>query len=73
LCDCVKLSNEELAKHNTRLELAFTMTGVMPNVLISTEKVDTKKRAGPIRLFAAFCPFCGEEYKPREVMQNTGR
>lgn len=64
MCNCIELSNAELAKHNTELDMPFYLDSKTPKrVTISTRKVDKKKREGPIKLVGAYCPFCGEEIK----------
>jgi hypothetical protein len=62
MCDCIDDVNKHLAKHNTRIMLPiWTGNGVI-KPFVETEKVDTKKRGKPRRMFAAHCPFCGEKY-----------
>lgn len=64
MCNCIELSNAELAKHNTELDMPFYLNPNEPKrVTIATRKIDKKKRIGPIALVGAYCPFCGEEIK----------
>lgn len=64
MCDCIKLSNAELAKSNTELDMPFYLNPKTPKrVQIETKKIDKKKRQGPVSLVGGYCPFCGEEIK----------
>lgn len=59
MCECLAKVNEELAKHNTRIEIPW----IGPQVpFVQTIKRDEKKRGKPVRMFATFCPFCGVKY-----------
>lgn len=62
--DCIARINEQLAEHNSRISVAFSISEPARDLIkISTTKVDEKKRSKPINLFATFCPFCGESLK----------
>lgn len=62
MCDCYKQMDEALKEANTKLTPAWLQRkGVITQVMtIATEKVDSRKRQGPVKLLVAFCPFCGE-------------
>ena len=71
MCNCIEETNkslkEEHAEWNTMLNIPISFnyhTGQMHTlkVIISTMKLDDKKRQKPITLFASYCPFCGEKY-----------
>jgi hypothetical protein len=64
MCDCIKQVNDLLATKNTRLSQAYNLSGSKnPLLMIKTEKLDDSKRQKPVKMFASFCPFCGEEYQ----------
>ena len=68
MCKCIDLVNKKLAENNTQLVIPITInmeTGdlnVSHRVMITTEKIDIKKRIGPTKMFAAYCPVCGKAY-----------
>lgn len=61
---CLLSANEQLGKRNTALNIAetFSLTADSEGrrLVISTVKIDPRKRGLAITLFANFCPFCGE-------------
>lgn len=65
-CNCIETFNERLAEHNTRLVPIFSIprdgSESWTTVNIVTEKIDRKKRVGPVLAAATFCPFCGTRY-----------
>lgn len=64
MCDCVRKVNKLLAEHNTVVEdcTVFSKAGkVESRLCVPTVRIDTKKRKGPMRVFASFCPMCGEK------------
>lgn len=66
MCDCIKLVNEHLADRNTKVNrtIAYQQGELkVMGAIISTFKVDEKKRGKPVSLTAAYCPFCGEKYE----------
>ena len=67
MCDCIELTNKELKKYNTRLviQILFNMQGLSPveKVVCATEKDDPRNRRKPAKIFATYCPFCGEKYE----------
>lgn len=68
MCDCIKNTDNYLLEQgfNTALNLALSIKDGVPNrVIISTRKVDTKNKRGPITLVASHCPFCGEKYEEK--------
>ena len=76
MCDCINLTNATLKEHpewNTCLDIPFTWdkTGGInaSRTTVSTMKLDEDRRPKnkkPIRLFATYCPFCGEKYPTEE-------
>ena len=65
MCDCITGMNEILAEHNTRITPSFAFdkdAGIyVVQPMIATEKIDSRKRIGPIKLFGDYCPFCGKQ------------
>ena len=57
-CGCAKMVQASLAELNTTL-VTTLFTG---QVLLRTEKTDTRKRGRAIAVVASFCPFCGAAY-----------
>lgn len=72
MCECIRDVNAELAKHNGRLTEAFVfgLGKVSMSLLVSTEKIDTKKRQRVPHVFPSYCPFCGEKYPPRDAKEG---
>ncbi len=56
---CFDEINKKLGENNTQLALAFNFAGDA-YITIATEKVNIKTRRGPIKITAAYCPFCGK-------------
>lgn len=71
-CDCFNKVNVTLAEHNERLVSLMDIRAfeTVPRVLISIEKLDSKKRSRPRRMLASFCPFCGSAY---EKLPGSGK
>lgn len=74
MCNCIEETNkilkEEHPEWNTELDIPFSWdkkgTLSADRVTISTMKIDPDRRPKnkkPARLFATYCPFCGEKYK----------
>lgn len=63
MCECLKIVDAQLEKFNTRVGTAFSISkdlSVMSlDIVIASEKIDTKKRGRPRTIVAAYCPFCG--------------
>jgi len=69
MCNCIQAVNNELAerKANTEIHVPFTLSKIT-RVCIETEKVDGNKRGKPMKVFASFCPFCGQEYAAQQPL-----
>lgn len=67
-CTCIAAINDHLKPHNTQLVVSFSLAPQdAPELpVISTEKIDTKKRGRPMNVVPTFCPFCGGKY-PRKA------
>ncbi len=66
MCECTDRVNKLLEERtsNTMLNIPmFVVKGVAVRVFVETMKRDEKKRGRPEKLFANFCPFCGEKYE----------
>ena len=63
-CGCIKMLDEHLAKHNSRIVVALTFGGDGElRVAIPTEKINPRSR-DRMSAVATFCPFCGTKYDP---------
>jgi hypothetical protein len=66
MCDCVQIVNRELAKYNTHVDMVDTINmktrKFEQRMAVPTARVNTKKRGSPMKVFATFCPMCGEKY-----------
>ncbi len=75
MCDCFTKVNRLLREHNTAIDLCDTINMKTGNferrMIVPTARIDKKKRKGPIRVFATFCPMCGEEYPKRDGETNA--
>ncbi len=58
MCDCITETNKDLRPLN--LQLVTPIFGP-EKVLVEVTKISSKIRGQP-KLFATFCPFCGERY-----------
>jgi len=62
-CNCAEMVNDELKQFNTKLKrcLSFSMSNMTASaeILIATEKIDSKKRGASKVVTPAYCPFCG--------------
>lgn len=64
-CNCAHLMDEHLKLHNTRLDRAWILrsgNSENPNLMLSTSKIETKKRGPAKSVFFAYCPMCGVRY-----------
>jgi len=65
-CDCFTKVNRLLREHNTAVDLCDTINMKTGNferrMVVPTKRIDTKKRKGPMRVFATYCPMCGDKY-----------
>lgn len=67
MCDCIDLIDKKLeeAGENTIIDvpIAFGPEGIsaIRRPIIATKKRDAGKRQKPKRMFASYCPFCGEK------------
>ncbi len=64
MCNCIVNVNERLALHNTCIHMPL-FGPALP--FIETIKLDEKKRGKPTKMFATFCPFCGEKFPDSEM------
>jgi hypothetical protein len=56
---CFVKANKVLAKDNTTINFAYSLTDMGVTPIIDTCKLDDSKRGKPKRLMASHCPFCG--------------
>lgn len=69
MCNCINDTNKALAKlgNNTKLDIPIIFNArdglnVAKQCSVLTARIDDHKRKPPARLFASYCPFCGEKY-----------
>lgn len=69
MCDCIQKINELLKEGNMNsvLDVPVMVSSKTRElratcVCVSTIKDDPRKRGKPKRVFAIYCPFCGEKY-----------
>lgn len=65
-CNCIALIERELAAHNTRLALSFTLQGMKAYPMILTELIEKKRGAKPMKIMPSYCPWCGVKYEQTE-------
>jgi len=65
MCNCISEVNKMLAERNA--QLVIPIFGPQ-RPFVETDKIETKKRGKPPRMFATFCPFCGEKYADEEPL-----
>lgn len=67
MCNCIDLIDEKLkeAGQNTMIDvlIAFGPDGISATKrpVIATKKRDVSNRKKPSKMFASYCPFCGEK------------
>jgi hypothetical protein len=68
MCDCISRVNKEMETNgfNMRIDVPFTMSKVR-RCCIETEKANPKGKK-KVRLFASYCPFCGEDYAAEQTL-----
>ena len=72
MCDCIRKVNKLLAEHNTEIQTVslFSPKGrIEERLAVPTVRLDTKKRVGPMKLFATFCPMCGAEIPKTDAVR----
>lgn len=65
MCNCITQVNEQLKPHDTEIGVMIMLNPPDVRVELSTYiPYGTKVKRGqkPMRLSAAYCPFCGEKY-----------
>lgn len=74
-CNCVEEFDNKLREHNTRIDvtIAFPRDGspAFTRPAISTSKIETRKRGGPVIAMPSFCPFCGTPYEAQPARPAT--
>lgn len=61
-CDCANKVDKFLRDKNTRLSRAFVFSSGMPErLMVTTETLEKKRGAKPVKMFPSFCPFCGRD------------
>jgi hypothetical protein len=68
MCDCIDKINEQMKSRNTKIYQPIGFDAkhnftVAQFVHIVTEKIESKKRDGPLDLTGPYCPFCSLAYE----------
>ena len=66
MCDCIKLTNEALAKTNDQLRTMHLFDGRGPRLYVETTPLERKRGQKDKKIIATYCPFCGVEPDPLE-------
>lgn len=65
MCDCVEAGNKVLAEKNTRIIMGDVIDPrkgtITSRMLVYTAIIDIKRGRTPLKVFATYCPFCGEK------------
>jgi hypothetical protein len=65
MCDCRQWMDAKLKEHNGRLAVGIIVgrdsLSLKGHLCVETEKLDKTKRKPVPKVFATFCPFCGEK------------
>ncbi len=74
-CNCIDLTDAALSEHNTELGVVHIMSepSWSRRIAITTNVVEKRRGAKPVRIVAQFCPLCGVQYAattPREGSQD---
>ena len=69
MCDCVAELDEKLKEYNTEFDKVIYFEKpdmrMKSTIQIAMKKIEPRGKK-PIRLFLAYCPFCGEKWEARE-------
>ena len=78
MCNCINLVNDNLEKQtdNTKLDIPIVFNQATNELkadmaCVATTKRDDHSRKRAARLFAAYCPFCGEKYPDAKDESNV--
>jgi len=74
MCDCISKVNRLLREHNTEIDAvsAWHPKGwIEERLLVPTRRIDSKRRKGPMKVFASFCPMCGKEIPKTEAFRSA--
>ncbi len=74
-CDCIKKVDQELEKQGLTLEKSLSLSrpgGKMTMALVlPTKRLNSRSRAKKNPLLPSFCPFCGENQMPGEIIREN--
>lgn len=75
-CNCIEEMDAKLGEHNTKMGVIFGFPRdgrpMFVRPFIMTEKIERRKRVGPLLAVPTFCPFCGERYEPAPAQPVEG-
>jgi len=63
-CNCIDQTNAALVAHNTELGVVHIMSepSWSRRIAITTNVIEKRRGAKPVRIVARFCPLCGVSY-----------
>ena len=64
MCHCIDLTDAALSEHNTELGVVHILSepSWSRRIAITTNVVEQRRGAKPVRIVAQYCPLCGENY-----------
>lgn len=74
MCECRAAINKRLVPENAKIAFGLLFRDARIDLsppMITLEKINEKKRSKLPMLLAAYCPFCGERYKPAYKTEET--
>lgn len=72
MCKCVNEINQRFVERGDNVEILTSLFGSQ-RCFVELEKADYEKRKkGPKRIVANYCPFCGVKYAESESPNNAG-
>ena len=69
MCNCIDMTDAALAEHNSELGVVHIMSesSWSRSIAITTNVIEKRRGAKPVRIVAQFCPLCGVAYDERRT------
>ena len=73
-CQCIDLTNAALSEHNTELGVVHIMSEIAwsRRIAITTNVVEKRRGAKPVRVVARYCVLCGVSYSAATATGRAG-